>query len=149
MNCLFFLVAPFDEKFMYITRVGWKWIIFHNEVQKLLDQNDSRRPKQRLALKNEMWSVKPLSDGQVIYNILAKDPVWKYEYECMCMVEHAPSLGLLLFSFYASTTKVSGSKEMLLFLTDWFVWELFVLCGFCYSGQLLDSPFVNYFILMR
>ncbi|KAG6387498.1 hypothetical protein SASPL_152690 [Salvia splendens] len=33
--------------------------------KKLLDQNDSRRPKQRLALKNEMWSLKPLSDGQI------------------------------------------------------------------------------------
>ncbi|GER45942.1 transcription factor-related family protein [Striga asiatica] len=33
-------------------------------VQKLLDKNDGRTPKQRLALKNEMWTVKPLSDGQ-------------------------------------------------------------------------------------
>ncbi|KAL7103303.1 hypothetical protein ACP275_08G171200 [Erythranthe tilingii] len=33
--------------------------------KKLLEQSDGRRRKQRLALKNEMWTVKPLSDGQL------------------------------------------------------------------------------------
>ncbi|CAA0814039.1 Probable RNA polymerase II transcription factor B subunit 1-1 [Striga hermonthica] len=53
--------------------------------KKLLDKNDGRTPKQRLALKNEMWSVKPLSDGQsnrvtfnltpeIIHQIFAEKP---------------------------------------------------------------------------
>ncbi|KAL3845158.1 hypothetical protein ACJIZ3_002561 [Penstemon smallii] len=53
--------------------------------KKLLDQNDGRLPKQRVALKNEMWTVKPLSDGQsnrvtfnltpeIIYQIFAEKP---------------------------------------------------------------------------
>ncbi|KAL1566943.1 general transcription and DNA repair factor IIH subunit TFB1-1-like [Salvia divinorum] len=59
--------------------------------KKLLDQNDSRRPKQRLALKNEMWSVKPLSDGQsnrvtfnltpeLIHQIFAEKPAVRQAY---------------------------------------------------------------------
>ncbi|KAI3466382.1 hypothetical protein Pfo_023045 [Paulownia fortunei] len=59
--------------------------------KKLLDQNDSRRPKQRLALKNEMWTVKPLSDGQsnrvtfnltpeIIHQIFAEKPVVRQAY---------------------------------------------------------------------
>ncbi|KAH6795839.1 hypothetical protein C2S51_036825 [Perilla frutescens var. frutescens] len=59
--------------------------------KKLLDQNDSRRPKQRLALKNEMWSVKPLSDGQsnrvtfnltpeIIHQIFAEKPAVRQAY---------------------------------------------------------------------
>lgn len=59
--------------------------------KKLLDQNDSRRPKQRLALKNEMWSVKPLSDGQsnrvtfnltpeIIHQIFAEKPAVRKAY---------------------------------------------------------------------
>ncbi|XP_042039899.1 general transcription and DNA repair factor IIH subunit TFB1-1-like isoform X3 [Salvia splendens] len=60
-------------------------------MQKLLDQNDSRRPKQRLALKNEMWSLKPLSDGQsnivtfnltpeLIHQIFAEKPAVRQAY---------------------------------------------------------------------
>ncbi|XP_042039898.1 general transcription and DNA repair factor IIH subunit TFB1-1-like isoform X2 [Salvia splendens] len=59
--------------------------------KKLLDQNDSRRPKQRLALKNEMWSLKPLSDGQsnivtfnltpeLIHQIFAEKPAVRQAY---------------------------------------------------------------------
>ncbi|XP_011097708.1 probable RNA polymerase II transcription factor B subunit 1-1 isoform X1 [Sesamum indicum] len=59
--------------------------------KKLLDQNDSRRPKQRLALKNEMWTVKPLSDGQtnrvtfnltpeIIHQIFAEKPAVRQAY---------------------------------------------------------------------
>ncbi|GFP99115.1 probable RNA polymerase ii transcription factor b subunit 1-1 [Phtheirospermum japonicum] len=59
--------------------------------KKLLDQNDSRTPKQRLALKNEMWSVKPLSDGQsnrvtfnltpeIIHQIFAEKPAVRQAY---------------------------------------------------------------------
>lgn len=59
--------------------------------KKLLDHNDSRRPKQRLALKNEMWSVKPLSDGQsnrvtfnltpeIIHQIFAEKPAVRKAY---------------------------------------------------------------------
>lgn len=36
-----------------------------NVLQKLLEQSENKKPKQRVALKNDMWSVKPLSDGQV------------------------------------------------------------------------------------
>ncbi|WMV48727.1 hypothetical protein MTR67_042112 [Solanum verrucosum] len=32
--------------------------------KKLLEQSENKKPKQRVALKNDMWSVKPLSDGQ-------------------------------------------------------------------------------------
>lgn len=41
--------------------------VFHlaNALQKLLEQSENKKPKQRVALKNDMWSVKPLSDGQV------------------------------------------------------------------------------------
>lgn len=60
---------------------------FVNEVQKLLDQNDSRRPKQRLALKNEMWTVKPLSDGQVPDSSPAAPPFMLYR--CLYMLERA------------------------------------------------------------
>ncbi|KAL6544591.1 hypothetical protein OROMI_023453 [Orobanche minor] len=77
------------EDYLVITpkrKPNWKLIFFKFELQKLhkqfvfggiltdaefwatrkklLDHNDSRTPKQRLALKNEMWTVKPLSDGQ-------------------------------------------------------------------------------------
>ncbi|EPS73151.1 hypothetical protein M569_01605, partial [Genlisea aurea] len=59
--------------------------------QKLLEQNDSRRHKQRLALKNEMWIVKPLSDGQsnrvtfnltpeIIHQIFAEKPAVREAY---------------------------------------------------------------------
>ncbi|CAI9755050.1 unnamed protein product [Fraxinus pennsylvanica] len=59
--------------------------------KKLLDQNDRRRPKQRVALKNEMWSVKPLSDGQsnrvtfnltpeIIHQIFAEKPAVRQAY---------------------------------------------------------------------
>ncbi|KAL3821343.1 hypothetical protein ACJIZ3_007248 [Penstemon smallii] len=58
---------------------------------KLLDQNDGRMPKQRVALKNEMWTVKPLSDGQsnrvtfnlspeIIYQIFAEKPAVRQAY---------------------------------------------------------------------
>ncbi|KAK4491806.1 hypothetical protein RD792_002582 [Penstemon davidsonii] len=58
---------------------------------KLLDQNDGRMPKQRMALKNEMWSVKPLSDGQsnrvtfnltpeIIHQIFAEKPAVRQAY---------------------------------------------------------------------
>ncbi|KAG8365185.1 hypothetical protein BUALT_Bualt18G0078100 [Buddleja alternifolia] len=59
--------------------------------KKLLDQNDNRRPKQRVALKNEMWTVKPLSDGQsnrvtfnltpeIIHQIFAEKPAVRQAY---------------------------------------------------------------------
>ncbi|KAK6133059.1 hypothetical protein DH2020_033214 [Rehmannia glutinosa] len=59
--------------------------------KKLLDKNDSRTPKQRLALKNEMWTVKPLSDGQsnrvtfnltpeIIHQIFAEKPAVRQAY---------------------------------------------------------------------
>ncbi|CAA3020030.1 probable RNA polymerase II transcription factor B subunit 1-1 [Olea europaea subsp. europaea] len=59
--------------------------------KKLLDQNDRRKPKQRVALKNEMWSVKPLSDGQsnrvtfnltpeIIHQIFAEKPAVRQAY---------------------------------------------------------------------
>ena len=53
---------------MYIHFMKKKSLLlqFINEVQKLLEQNGGRQSKQRVALKNEMWSVKPVSDGQVI-----------------------------------------------------------------------------------
>ncbi|GFP99246.1 probable RNA polymerase ii transcription factor b subunit 1-1 [Phtheirospermum japonicum] len=54
-------------------------------------QNDRRRPKQRVALRNEMWSVKPLSDGQsnrvtfnltpeIIHQIFAEKPAVRQAY---------------------------------------------------------------------
>ncbi|KAL3851091.1 hypothetical protein ACJIZ3_012973 [Penstemon smallii] len=59
--------------------------------KKLLDQNDGRMPKQRMALKNEMWTVKPLSDGQsnrvtfnltpeIIHQIFAEKPAVRQAY---------------------------------------------------------------------
>ncbi|PIN09333.1 RNA polymerase II transcription initiation/nucleotide excision repair factor TFIIH, subunit TFB1 [Handroanthus impetiginosus] len=59
--------------------------------KKLLDQNDTRKPKQRIALKNEMWTVKPLSDGQsnrvtfnltpeIIHQIFAEKPAVRQAY---------------------------------------------------------------------
>ncbi|XP_051133531.1 general transcription and DNA repair factor IIH subunit TFB1-1-like [Andrographis paniculata] len=59
--------------------------------KKLLEHSDSRKPKQRVALKNEMWSVKPLSDGQsnrvtfnltpeIIHQIFAEKPAVRQAY---------------------------------------------------------------------
>ncbi|XP_073039548.1 general transcription and DNA repair factor IIH subunit TFB1-1-like [Primulina eburnea] len=59
--------------------------------KKLLEQNDNRRPKQWVALKNEMWTVKPLSDGQsnrvtfnltpeIIHQIFAEKPAVRQAY---------------------------------------------------------------------
>ncbi|KAL3537707.1 hypothetical protein ACH5RR_001073 [Cinchona calisaya] len=59
--------------------------------KKLLEQNYSRRPKQRVALKNDMWSTKPLSDGQsnrvtfnltpeIILQIFAEKPAVRQAY---------------------------------------------------------------------
>ncbi|KAL3849123.1 hypothetical protein ACJIZ3_011005 [Penstemon smallii] len=54
-------------------------------------KNSSRMPKQRVALKNEMWTVKPLFDGQsnrvtfnltpeIIYQIFAEKPAVRQAY---------------------------------------------------------------------
>ncbi|KAL7103304.1 hypothetical protein ACP275_08G171200 [Erythranthe tilingii] len=59
--------------------------------KKLLEQSDGRRRKQRLALKNEMWTVKPLSDGQsnkvtfnltpeIIHQIFSEKPAVRQAY---------------------------------------------------------------------
>nr|XP_027107205.1 general transcription and DNA repair factor IIH subunit TFB1-1-like [Coffea arabica] len=59
--------------------------------KKLLEQNYSRRPKQRVALKNDMWSTKPLADGQsnrvtfnltpeIILQIFAEKPAVRQAY---------------------------------------------------------------------
>ncbi|XP_009758565.1 general transcription and DNA repair factor IIH subunit TFB1-1 [Nicotiana tabacum] len=59
--------------------------------KKLLEQGDIKKPKQRVALKNDMWSVKPLSDGQtnrvtfnltpeVIHQIFAEKPAVRQAY---------------------------------------------------------------------
>ncbi|KAK4363933.1 hypothetical protein RND71_015291 [Anisodus tanguticus] len=62
-----------------------------NGLQKLLEQSENKKPKQRVALKNDMWSVKPLSDGQtnrvtfnltpeVIHQIFAEKPAVRQAY---------------------------------------------------------------------
>ncbi|KAF3616187.1 putative RNA polymerase II transcription factor B subunit 1-1 [Capsicum annuum] len=59
--------------------------------KKLLEQTENKKPKQRVALKNDMWSVKPLSDGQtnrvtfnltpeVIHQIFAEKPAVRQAY---------------------------------------------------------------------
>ncbi|CAI9115680.1 OLC1v1016655C1 [Oldenlandia corymbosa var. corymbosa] len=59
--------------------------------KKLLEQNSSRKSKQRVALKNDMWSTKPLSDGQsnrvtfnltpeIILQIFAEKPAVRQAY---------------------------------------------------------------------
>lgn len=59
--------------------------------KKLLEQSENKKPKQRVALKNDMWSVKPLSDGQtnrvtfnltpeVIHQIFAEKPAVRQAY---------------------------------------------------------------------
>ncbi|KAH0723737.1 hypothetical protein KY289_006781 [Solanum tuberosum] len=59
--------------------------------KKLLEQSENKNPKQRVALKNDMWSVKPLSDGQtnrvtfnltpeVIHQIFAEKPAVRQAY---------------------------------------------------------------------
>ncbi|KAI5674639.1 hypothetical protein M9H77_15003 [Catharanthus roseus] len=59
--------------------------------KKLLEQNGTRRPKQRVALKNDMLSTKPLSDGQsnrvtfnftseIIHQIFAEKPAVRQAY---------------------------------------------------------------------
>ncbi|XP_073018126.1 general transcription and DNA repair factor IIH subunit TFB1-1-like isoform X2 [Primulina eburnea] len=59
--------------------------------KKLLELDDNRRPKQWVALKNEMWTVKPLSDGQsnrvtfnltpeIIHQIFAEKPAVRQAY---------------------------------------------------------------------
>ncbi|CAN4117826.1 unnamed protein product [Withania somnifera] len=59
--------------------------------KKLPEQSENKKPKQRVALKNDMWSVKPLSDGQtnrvtfnltpeVIHQIFAEKPAVRQAY---------------------------------------------------------------------
>ncbi|XP_075513850.1 general transcription and DNA repair factor IIH subunit TFB1-1-like isoform X1 [Primulina tabacum] len=59
--------------------------------KKLLELDDNRRPKQWVALKNEMWTIKPLSDGQsnrvtfnltpeIIHQIFAEKPAVRQAY---------------------------------------------------------------------
>ncbi|KAK4344483.1 hypothetical protein RND71_034659 [Anisodus tanguticus] len=59
--------------------------------KKLLEQSENKKPKQLVALKNDMWSVKPLSDGQtnrvtfnltpeVIHQIFAEKPAVRQAY---------------------------------------------------------------------
>ncbi|KAH0719683.1 hypothetical protein KY290_004599 [Solanum tuberosum] len=59
--------------------------------KKQLEQSENKKSKQRVALKNDMWSVKPLSDGQtnrvtfnltpeVIHQIFAEKPAVRQAY---------------------------------------------------------------------
>lgn len=119
-------------------------------MQKLLDQNDRRKPKQRVALKNEMWSVKPLSDGQVQKGT----PLSVCACACACAayITVFASLCLctticilcarhiknsILFTFYVSTTQLVWSGWV---LWPWMqdpspimIWNL-VMCAVLWFG---------------